>query len=186
MAITTTIDPKARVLEIFRNAPQPLFALFDAARDDQILDILCHAGADGQSLFQGKAGVSLATVAPYLVQVPKHGDLLRELVEKGWGQSWGVWLTSTTGFHILRAHLRSFLQVKDETGKQVYFRFYDPRVLREYLPACTPEEARQFLGPIRRLFVEASEPDQMISFALEGEGVQRIVASLVPRPADQK
>ena len=32
----------------------------------------------------------------------------------------------------LRRHLRRFLLVKDESGRQLYFRYYDPRVLRLY------------------------------------------------------
>ena len=51
---------------------------------------------------------------------------------------------------------------KDE--KEVYFRFYDPRVLRTFLPTCTPEETTEFFGPVRSYLVEAEEPETLLIF----------------------
>jgi hypothetical protein len=37
------------------------------------------------------------------------------------------------------------------------FRYYDPRVLRSYLPTCTPEELAQVFGPIHSFVMESAE-----------------------------
>ena len=48
--------------------------------------------------------------------------------------------------------------VQDEGGQEYFFRYYDPRVLRKYLPTCTPEEVRSFFGPVRSFIAENNAP----------------------------
>lgn len=83
--------------------------------------------------------------------------MLETVVRDGWGKSWGVYLTSARPFDEVRKHLRQFLMAQLRGGKQVYFRFYDPRVLRAFLPSCTPEESVRFFGPIRCFCFEADD-----------------------------
>jgi hypothetical protein len=157
-----------RLLEEMRKLSEPLYALLDAARDEQILEILGHEGADGQSLFEGQGSEQLITVAPYLVSIPAGSPLLERLVNEGWGQSWGLYLVSPEPFGGLRRRLREFLMVTDENNRKLYFRFYDPRVLRVYLPTCNPEEVRQFFGPARRFWIEDEDPATLLEFT-QGE-----------------
>ena len=51
-------------------------------------------------------------------------------------------------------HFRQFLRVRDEAGREFFFRFYDPRVLRVYLPTCNSEELRTFFGPVELFSME--------------------------------
>jgi hypothetical protein len=46
------------------------------------------------------------------------------------------------------------------------FRFYDPRVLRRFLPLCTSDELRRFFGPIESFLIETAEADALIRFTL--------------------
>ncbi len=147
--------PHDRLLSMLRRDFQPLYAILDAARDVKILALLLQYKEEHQSLYEGQEGAELAQVAPYLVKLKKDSALLDTLVREGWGQSWGVYLTTPNEFADVRRHLRHFLEVKLPDGKQVYFRFYDPRVLRTYLPTCTPEETNQFFNR-RRKAVEAA------------------------------
>jgi hypothetical protein len=48
----------------------------------------------------------------------------------------------------LRFHLRHFLKVQEPKGAIWYFRFYDPRVLQPFLPACDESELIAFFGPV--------------------------------------
>jgi hypothetical protein len=57
------------------------------------------------------------------------------------------------------------LLVSDENGKTFYFRFYDPRVLRVYLPTCNAEELDMFFGPVRNFFMENESPENMSCFS---------------------
>jgi hypothetical protein len=117
-----------------------------------------------------------------LIELPKGSPFLERLVRDGWGESWGVYLTSDAPFEELRKHLRRFLTVELEGGKAVLFRFYDPRVLSVFLPTCTPRERAEFFGPIRRYLVESDAGGEALEFAAdraEARVHSRIPASAV-------
>jgi len=169
-----------RLLTLLRGDFQPLYAILDAARDIRILALLLHYKEDCQSLYEGEQGARLAQVAPYLVRLQKESPLLGALAKEGWGKSWGVYLTSASPFQDLRRHLRHFLQVQLPDGKQVYFRFYDPRVLRVFLPTCTPEDANQFFGPIQNYLVEDENPGKLMRFVSRGGGIEKTIIAVDP------
>jgi hypothetical protein len=61
-----------------------------------------------------------------------------------------------------RRYLRKFLMLEDvSTGNQLYFRFYDPRVLRMFLPTCTAEQRTEFLGPLGSILAEGEEGEEL-------------------------
>jgi pSer/pThr/pTyr-binding forkhead associated (FHA) protein len=127
--------------------PLPLFALLDAARDDRILEILRESPEEHRSLYEGAQGDGLAEVAPYLVALPRGSALPARLVDEGWGRSWGVYLASRRPLKEVRTHLRRLLMVRLDDGEgRFYFRFYDPRVLRDFLPACSVRQDEEMFG----------------------------------------
>jgi len=175
-AVATTAQD--RLVPLLRRDLQPLFAILDAARDIRILALLVTYKEECQSLYEGVEGAKLAQVAPYLVRLAPDSKLLEALVKEGWGHSWGVYFTCAGDFQEIRRHLRHFLQVKLPDGEQVYFRFYDPRVMRIFLPTCIPEEASQFFGAIKRYVMEGEEPDQLWEFTDSGRGTEKRVLLL--------
>ena len=54
----------------------------------------------------------------------------------------------------MRNHFRKLLTVYDPNGKPLLFRYYDPRVLRVYLPTCNAEELATIFGPINSYLLE--------------------------------
>lgn len=170
--------PQAWLLSLLRNHFQPLFAIIDSARDRYAYTLLLQSQAQYQSLYDGEKGVSLSDVAPYLVHLPKDSELLPILVRDGWGQSWGVYLKSLVGFQEVRRHLRHFLEVRQPDGEQLYFRFYDPRVLRAYLPTLTPNEAAPFMGPIHCYLAEDQKPNTLLQFMNTGQGAAKAAIPL--------
>jgi hypothetical protein len=56
--------------------------------------------------------------------------------------------------------------VEDARGKEMYFRFYDPRVLRVFLPTCTAQEAQDFFGPSKHYVMEAAEPNTALIYTM--------------------
>jgi len=170
-----------KLLELLHEKFQPLYAILDAARDPTVLAILFQSDQEYQSLYEGAEGQKLAVVAPYLVRLPKDSPLLEVVVRASWGKSWGVFLTSDSPFAEVRRHLRQFLMVKLPEGKQVYFRFYDPRVLRVYLPTCTAEETRTFLGPLKCYLVDGEEPREAWFFATSSRGAEKKVVVLMAK-----
>jgi hypothetical protein len=67
----------------------------------------------------------------------------------------------------LYKHFRKFLIVKTEEGDELYFRFYDPRVLRIFLPSCDKEQLKEFFGPVSYFVCEDEDPGTGLIFSLE-------------------
>jgi hypothetical protein len=167
------------LLRILRSESEPLYALLDAARSPMVLALLRDCKERHQSLYEGVQGELLAQFAPFLVQLPPASPFLDTLVREGWGKSWGVYLTCSGPFEEVRKHFRRFLLVKTEEGKELYFRFYDPRVLRVYLPTCTPQEIREFFGPLICYLAEDKDPNTLLRFRAGASGLEKGATALV-------
>ncbi len=168
------------LLALLRGEFQPLYALVDAARARRAYALLLQAQEERQSLYEGPKGDRLALWAPHLVRLAPDSPLLEALVREGWGKSWGVFLTCPLGFQELRHHLRYFVKVRLPDGRTAFFRFYDPRVLRIYLPTCDGREAAAFFGPIARYLVEDDRPEALLEFTPQPAGVKRRRRELGP------
>jgi hypothetical protein len=156
-----------QVLKHLRSQNEPLFAILDAARDPLVFICLMNCNEQYQSLYEGMKGERLAAAAPYLVSLPPRSLFLETLVREGWGNSWGIYLTCPEPFEAVREHLRRFLTVKTEAGRELLFRYYDPRVLRVFLPGCLPEELAAFFGSISQVSLEGPSPEILLRFRLE-------------------
>ena len=164
-------DPLTNLIAVLQAPEQPLFAIVDAARDVKALAAVRQAREYYESLFDGQLGAATAEAAPYLVAIPKNSPLLQTLLRLGWGRSWGVYFTSFLPFAEARKHLRRFLIVRSDDGREMYFRFYDPRVLRVFLPTCTVPEAMQFFGPLSFYMMEAEDPKRITQFNCTPDGL---------------
>jgi hypothetical protein len=62
--------------------------------------------------------------------------------------------------------------VRTDAGERLLFRFYDPRVLGEFLPTCEAAQLREMFGPVQRFMLERDGGREIASFrALEQVGV---------------
>jgi hypothetical protein len=166
-------EARQRLFEILTSTAEPLYAVLDAARDLKALNWPKESGEEYQSLYDGDSARDLEMFAPYLVRFSKPSPLLRKLVAKAWGESWGIYLTSAASFPDLRKHFRHFLMAEIEGAKTAYFRFYDPRVLRVYLPTCTPQEIRQFFGPVGSFLLEDEKTNRLLRFRAGAKGLEQ-------------
>ena len=73
----------------------------------------------------------------------------------------------------MRNHFRTFLMVYDTEFKPLYFRYYDPRVLRIYLPTCDAEGLATLFGPVVNYFLEDEDPKNALRFRMEGGALVR-------------
>ena len=168
------------ILRVLQGQPGKLYALLDAAVRDSVPELLKTYGEPFQSLYEGKRAEELAMTAPYLVELPYESPLLSRLIADGRGGNWVTWVVSAQSLAGVRKHFRRFLTVETEDSKKFFFRFYDPRILQLFLPASTPEEIREFFGPVEVFLMEAlEEPDALIQFTAGLKGVQRKVISFV-------
>lgn len=161
------------LIDRLRREPEPLHAVLDAARTPRIKALLARSDEPKTSLYDGFQGALLDDYAPHLVRFSPGSPLLTALVEEGWGQSYGVYLTSQRPLREVRRQLRRFLIVRDDdTGERLYFRFYDPRVLRGFLEGCSRRQAGRFFDGIGCYLAEGHDPRTLVRFTPCAQGVE--------------
>lgn len=150
-----------------------VFAVIDGARDARVVPMLRTTGLEHVCLFAGNLSPSLLAVAPWLVRLSPQARLTRELCAEGWDDHWFVLARTRADVTLqqLQRHLRTVLRVQDEAGRYLMFRFYDPRVLRVYLPTCTRAEADTVFGPVSEWTCAGADPRALTTFAKSPSGV---------------
>jgi hypothetical protein len=128
--------------------------LLDAARMKTNMALAKELNPNHSSLYKGRSEEALADFAPYMFSFSAENQFDSWFLEKGWGNSWGVLLASSAADAEVYRHFRKFLLVPTDEGKQVYFRFYDPRVLRVFLKTCDARQLQVFFGPIDYFLIE--------------------------------
>lgn len=118
-----------------------------------------------ENLFQGEFAEITKAIGPYLVEVIPYPDYKAEselmglfsdegaMTRFNWHEELGIFIHSRYDFDTVLRHLRHFPVMKDENGKWFFFRFYDPKVLRNYLEviATSPEKLNKFFGYEKRI-----------------------------------
>lgn len=118
-----------------------------------------------ENLFQGEFAEITKEIGPYLVEVIPYPDYKAEselmglfsdegaMTRFNWHDELGIFIHSRYDFDTVLHHLRHFPVMKDENGKWFFFRFYDPKVLRNYLDviATSPEKLNKFFGYEKRI-----------------------------------
>ncbi|MGD0570281.1 MAG: DUF4123 domain-containing protein [Candidatus Sulfotelmatobacter sp.] len=170
-----TDEQLARIEEIlWPDGPsQDIWMIVDGARTIEVFRTLLPCHLEYSCLYSGPLAPDLEIAAPYLVQLDHGYRDTHRFIRRAWGNSWGVFLRSDTSLKKLRRHLREFLIVQDTKGNRLVFRYYDPRVLRVYLPTCYKSELQTFFGPIDRFWTEADTPETMLEFCIREAGVEQ-------------
>lgn len=177
----TGATPAQGLLEVLTAQPGYLFAVLDAARDPKIYPMILASQLPYYSLYRGQPELELAPVAPYLLYLPPDTPMLAHLLKEGWSKSWGIFLTCNQSMDEVRKQLRRSLMVTIEgSPTPVYFRFYDPRVLRVFLPIAEPQQLIEFGGGISSFFMEDEQPDTLLKFYPKGIaiGIERIAVAM--------
>ncbi len=160
-------DQAKEALDTLRKIEQPLFAVLDAARSPLIVPLLKASGERFESLYSGGLAREMEDCAPYLVELYSDAPLLEQIVAEGWGDAWGIFVTSDLPFEELRRHFKKFLMVRGPEGQEWYFRFYDPRVIRIFLPTCTPSQLGAMFGQIKYYLVESDNGTSMTGYLFD-------------------
>jgi hypothetical protein len=151
-----------RIIEALWSEPgEEVYAVLDSARDPLVHAKLLATDAPSACLYEGRVPRPIAEIAPYLVKLRRDHRFTTQLIESGWGRSWGVFASAPADFETMRRHFRRFLRVEDDSGRTFVFRWYDPRILRVYLPTCTEAELRMVFGPLASYFAEDDDPDRL-------------------------
>jgi hypothetical protein len=90
---------------------------------------------------------------------------------------------SSAPFEELHRHLRRLLRVRDDTGRRLLFRYYDPIVLAAFLPSCTTGELAQLYGPIDTFLVEDGASPAIRQYRFDGVALHTRIRAADPDAA---
>lgn len=132
------------------------YLLLDGAQIDNLMMQIyqldespeCHA------LYLGTRYQALSDVGPVLARLVPGSRLEQHFVEH-WQTTAGIWLESDVSESELVEHLRSLVHADLSSGVTVLLRYYDPRILRQWLPELTSDQRDQVMGPILRIRLPA-------------------------------
>ena len=115
-----------------------------------------------QSLFKGTKDEVIMDVSPWLLQID---DKLEENLsnETDVTMHFTLQLEAEGDIHGVATHLKKFIYQTID-GREYFFRFYDARVLRKYLPTCDEDQLIEFFGPVDRFIVGGDTENEVIQF----------------------
>jgi hypothetical protein len=151
------------------------YALLDGAGIPNLLDKLDEAdGLDYACLYSGELEPDIAEVAPYLARL-EPGSAFAEWVAGAWGEQRGIFaqVGPDTDMGALRRHFRKLNMVYGPDADPLLFRYYDPRVLRMFLPTCDPAQVREVFGPVQRFLAEGPGALEGMVLSAHGDELMR-------------
>jgi hypothetical protein len=133
------------------------------------------------SLYQGAAAEQFGEAAPHIAPAPEDWSPETALAADTRDS---VVLACPLPIEEVRHHLRKFLMVALEDGRQMYFRFYDPSVLNTFLPTCSREQLARFFGPIQVFWTDADDGAARLRYTLDDDG--ELVTETLPLAAPSR
>jgi len=131
-----------------------VYTILDTAINELIYKKLIDTPIQKQCLFNSTLEYYMPEVAPYIVLLEVDNIFSNWLLDNCRGNNWGIFLISKSDIKTLAEHYSNMTIVSHEDGNEYFFRYYDPRVLRLYLPTCTNNEFKQFKGPSDYIFFD--------------------------------
>lgn len=173
---------------LFANKELNTYAIIDAAKEGSIPYFLEGMKATFGSLLQGNDAKKLAEVAPYIVLLEKCSDVSQWYMEKLYGNSVGFALKTNLGIESLTQFWARKVKTRiPGTEEKGFFRYYDPSVLREYLPILEEDnELIEFMGTTNSILVETQNHEQIFVYTQKETDDGLTVASDIMELAGNK
>ncbi len=169
-SMSPRIQPSVLTIEELRglSGEGRLWAVMDGCDAPEVREKAGELGEErAVSLYRGSAEEDLETIAPFLFAADTA--LVDWILATEAGKPWGIYVLHPGGLDAVRQHLRRFLVVESPEGEQWYFRFYDPRVLDEFLPTCDEGQAAELFGAVEGYGLPGPEADQVTLLKLVPE-----------------
>ncbi|MFQ5412131.1 MAG: DUF4123 domain-containing protein [Phycisphaerae bacterium] len=175
---------KQKLKENLLNARTRSYCVLDGAAVPDLPKRLYEMDPPNYPLIRGNLTPDMVHVAPYVVFLGPRDDFTNWIIDEGFGKNWGIFVQCRFSINEMRRHFRELMNVNDETGKPLLFRFYDPRVIRKFLPTCDEGQVEAFFGKVERYFVESGEGETMLVYTHENGGLSTTELDLKEREGD--
>ena len=124
-----------------------LFAIIDPCDEPRAVEKLEELGHErALCLYRKRLRAEDRDALPHIAQI--DDATLDWLHNTLWQEPWGVFLFADRPLRALRIPLRKLLKALDPAGNPTYFRYYDPRVLKTFLPECSESQLLELFDEI--------------------------------------
>lgn len=145
--------------QLFDGLPEgrAIYLLIDAARSAEIVPVIEALSDTAQCLFDGEAREDLGHLAPWLVPLDRSSAVLEWFVETCLGKDRGIFLQAGPVARHVKSSLKRSLMVTDETGREMFFKFYRPSVLRSYFPELSADQRALMMRGMDAFWAESED-----------------------------
>lgn len=143
-----------------------LYCILDGVMVPELPMRLYQGQIPSYCLFTGELPPDLVYAAPYLAYLSPDSKFADWVLAEGIGKHWGIFVHSRRSIIEMRRHFTALTQAYDERGNPMRFRYYDPRVLKKFLPTCNGGELKMLFGEADAIFVEADNGDGIIRYRI--------------------
>ncbi|MEP6903011.1 MAG: DUF4123 domain-containing protein [Actinomycetota bacterium] len=150
-----------------------VYAILDGASVPDLRMKLYKMHPPHYCLFRGELEPDMAEVAPYVIQLIANAPFTDWVLSESFGKHWGIFAQCRHSIKEMRRHFRAIVTVYKEDGEPMIFRFYDPRVLRKFLPTCNNDELKALFGKVETFFAEDEKEQPFSAFRLENDKLKQ-------------
>jgi hypothetical protein len=150
-----------------------LYCILDGASVPDLPMRLYETNTPNYCLFRGEMEPDEMYAAPYVAILLPGSSFSEWVLSESSGKHWGIFAHCRYSLKEMRRHCRALVNVYDEKGNPLIFRYYDPRVLRKFLPTCTDEEIVTLFGKIETLFAETEDGNTLTAYRLENDKLKQ-------------
>lgn len=156
-------ETKQSLTQVLEAAPsgEKTFALMDCALDSIIYPTIKDSGCPIKCLYGEAWQSGLADIAPYLVELDPKAAFSSELLTWDWNGNWGCFVQSNASLDDLSVSLQALTTAQTPDGKEVFFRFQDPRVIRPFLANASPDNIKTLFAKAARIVAPTSDDNAL-------------------------
>ena len=117
-------------------------------------------------IFNEEFDIELKNVGPFIFKYSADSLFGKWIMDECIEKDFGILLVCDTDIIEIANHFRQFIRITTPDYILSYFRFYDPRVLRIFLPTCDAGQLREFFGPVTYYFCADDDPAFFLVYSL--------------------
>ena len=165
------MDKEKIIQQLFSNVTRT-YMVIDGAVVPDLPTKLFEMRPQHYCLFTGDLEPDMQEVAPYLVRLLPRTPFTEWVLDAFWGNHWGIFIQSRYSIQDMRTHFRSLVNVYDEKAVSMIFRFYDPQVMRRFLPTCNQGEVKMFFGKVDTYLAELEDDKNLVRYQIENDSLK--------------
>jgi len=159
------MDAEILKTHLLSNATR-LYCVLDGASVQDLPTRLYQTNTPHYCLLGDDVEPDVLYMAPFLAALLPGSTFTDQVFKESPGKHWGIFAHCRRSMTEVRRHCRALLNVYDADGNPLMFRYYDPRVLRRFLPTCNPGELKTLFGELETLFAESEDGNTLTSYSI--------------------